>query len=140
MTFVIDTNVLMSILISGRSYYKTILHLFRFSTPGQALIEIDKYSDVILRNTTLNVQDHCQYAHSIFAEVTILPDYLIDEKALKRAAQLIGQIDPKDVNFLALAIQTDTILLTRDKPIYEAARKNGYRKIMLFDDFLRSLT
>lgn len=38
--FVIDANVLMSILISGKSSYKPILSYFHFKLPEFALVEV----------------------------------------------------------------------------------------------------
>ena len=36
-------------------------------------------------------------------------------------------MDIKDIPYLAMALQTGSVLLTRDQPIYKAARQNGFR-------------
>jgi hypothetical protein len=51
--FVIDTNVLMSILISGRAGYKPIFTFKNFILPDFALIEIEKYSRESVSNMSL---------------------------------------------------------------------------------------
>jgi len=39
--FVIDANVLMSVLISGKAFYRIILSQFNFVLPDFALIELE---------------------------------------------------------------------------------------------------
>lgn len=45
----------------------------------------------------------------------------------------------KDISYVSLAMQLDLLLLTRDNPLHEGLRKQGFKKVMLFDDFLRIL-
>lgn len=136
MRFVFDANILMAILIGGRSFHKVILETLDIITPDFALIEIDKYNGVIVEKSKLDWLAHVEYAHFVFSAVTIIPRYLIDDESIEKANRLIDT-DPKDISYLALAIQTDSILITRDKPIVEAARRKGFRRIMLFDEFIR---
>ncbi len=50
--YIIDANVLMSILISGKSIYKPLLNYYNFILPEFALVEIDKYNEIIFEKTT----------------------------------------------------------------------------------------
>ena len=127
----------MAVLIGGRSFHKVILETLDVITPDFALVEIDKYSDVIVQKSKLDWSSHVEYAHFVFSTVTVIPRYLVDDESIEKANQLILDTDPKDISYLALAIQTDSILITRDKPIVEAARRKGFRRIMLFDEFIR---
>jgi predicted nucleic acid-binding protein len=136
MRFVFDANILMAVLISGRASYRVIFDTFDIIVPEFALTEIDKYSSTIKSKTKMDWPRHSQYAQAIFANITILPRYLLEIESIEKASILIGNIDPKDIAYLALAIQTNTILVTRDKPIVEVARRRGFRRIMLFNDFL----
>jgi predicted nucleic acid-binding protein len=137
MRFVFDANILMAILISGRAFHKLILESVDVLTPDFALVEIDKYSSVIIAKTKLDWPAHSQYADLIFSAITVIPRYLIELESIEKANHLIGDTDPKDISYLALTIQSGSILVTRDKPIVEAARRKGFRRIMLFDEFLR---
>lgn len=93
--FVVDANVLISILISGKASYKLILSFLDLFTPDFAL-------------------------------------------ALIKATELARDIDIKDVSYIALAIQLDLILLTRDKKLLQGLKRKGFRKVMLFEDLLSS--
>jgi predicted nucleic acid-binding protein len=60
-------------------------------------------------------------------------------KHLLLASKMLEKIDPKDIQYLGLSLQLDLILLTRDKPLYKGLRKQGYRKVILFEDFLKGV-
>ncbi len=137
MRIVFDANILMAVLIGGRSFHKTLFSTFDVIVPDFALVEIDKYSGLIVDKTKMDWQQHKRYAESIFSGLTIIPRYLIEHESIKRAIGLIGETDTKDVPYVALALQMDTILVTRDKPIVEAARRRGFRRIILYEEFLK---
>lgn len=137
MSYVIDANVLMGALISGKAFYKTTFETLDLITPDFALIEIEKYKDTIIARSKLNDEEMRRFTVDIFRRITVLPNYFLTDKSLKEAERLIADVDPKDISYVALAIQTGSILLTRDRPVYVAARQKRFRRILLFDDFLR---
>ncbi|MBD2756372.1 PIN domain-containing protein [Spirosoma validum] len=137
MSYVINANVLMSALISGKAFYKTIFGSLDILLPEFALVEIEKYKETIFQKSKLDEVAMSCYTLNLFQQLTILPNYFLSTNALAEANRLIVHVDVKDISYLALAIQTNSMLLTRDQPIYKAARQNGFRRIMLFDDFLR---
>ncbi|QKZ11113.1 PIN domain-containing protein [Spirosoma sp. KUDC1026] len=137
MTFVIDANILMSALISGKAFYRTIFNALDVVTPDFALIEIDKYRETILSKAKLKGEDMQRFTLALFEGITVLPNYILSTESIAKASRLIINVDPKDIPYLALAIQTNAVLITRDRPIYTAARQEGFRNIILFDDFLR---
>lgn len=61
--FVIDANILLSILISGKAAYRPILQNYNFITPDFALIEIDKYSNVIYEKTKLTPSQFINWSY-----------------------------------------------------------------------------
>lgn len=52
---------------------------------------------------------------------------------------MLEKIDPKDIHYLALSLQLGFVLLTRDKPLQRGLRKQGYRNVVLFEDFLKGI-
>ncbi|GAB2601830.1 PIN domain-containing protein [Spirosoma areae] len=137
MSYVIDANVLMGALISGKAFYKTFFGSLDLLLPEFALVEIEKYKETILQKSKLDKVAMQRYTLDLFRQLTILPNYFLSIEALIESERLIAHVDAKDVSYLALAMQTNSVLLTRDQPIYKTARQNGFRRIMLFDDFLR---
>lgn len=74
----------------------------------------------------------------MFTNIHFIPTYLIEEDVKQKALKLVKSIDTKDVAYVALSIQLDLPLLTRDIPLYEGLRKKGFRNVQLFDVFLRN--
>jgi predicted nucleic acid-binding protein len=138
-SFILDANVVISILISGRATNKTILRGHDYLSPDFLLAEINQYQAEISKKSKLDKAQLRFYTKSVFEELTILPNYVIEEKSLKSALALLEEIDLKDVQYLALSIQLDLPLLTRDKPLYKGLKKQGYRKVQLWEDFLKTL-
>lgn len=48
--YVLDANILMSILISGRADYRPILTFFNFILPDFVMVEVEKYSQIIVKS------------------------------------------------------------------------------------------
>lgn len=137
--YVIDANVLMSILISGKAAYRPILNYYNFIIPDFALVEIDKYRASIEQRTKLNAIELRQWTYAIFQEVTVLPSYVLERSLLEKAHNLVKSVDEKDITYVALSMQLDLFLITRDKPLHAHLRKQGFRKVILFDTFLQNI-
>jgi predicted nucleic acid-binding protein len=137
--FVIDANVLMSILISGKASYRPILSFNTFILPDFALVEIGKYQDILKAKTRMSEDQFTEWTYAVFASLTFLPQYVLEKTTLAKAEQLLGAIDPKDISYVALAMQLGLPLLTRDRLLHEGLRKQGFRNVMLFENFLQML-
>jgi hypothetical protein len=137
--FIIDANILMSMLISGKAVYRPILSYYRFITPDFVFVEIDKYSPVITQKTKLNEAELRQWTYYIFSQIRAMPKFVLSEETLEKTSELLHDIDLKDTSYVALAMQLDLVLLTRDVILYKGLRKKGFRKVMKFDDFLRNI-
>jgi predicted nucleic acid-binding protein len=136
--YVLDTNVIMSMLISGKSSYKPIVMFNRFVTIDYLFNEIDEYKMTIFEKTKLERNQLIEYSNQIFSKVTVLPRYVVNDENLKKAATLTRDIDFDDVWFVALSLEYNLTLLTRDEKLFKGLRKKGFEKIMLFDQFLKS--
>lgn len=137
--YVIDAIVLMSILISGKSIYKPLLDYYNFILPEFALAEIDKYKLSIFEQTLMKKTELLNFSCFVFSKVTILPNYIMDEQIFENALKLTKYIDIKDTSYIALSMQLNITLLTRDKKLIAGANKKNYKKIQLFDEFLRKI-
>ncbi len=87
--FVIDANVLMSILISGKSSYKPLLTYYNFILPDFALVELDKYKDVLKSKTKMQEDEFLQWTYFVFAQLTILPQYIFIKESLVRSNEIL---------------------------------------------------
>ena len=137
--YVIDANILMSILISGKASYKPILKYYNFISPEFVLVELEKYKDILKKRTKMKDDELLQWTYFVFSEITILPQYALTSESLEKSKKLLEKVDLKDVTYVALAMQLDLVLLTRDNPLHKGLRKQGFRKVMKYEDFLRSV-
>jgi predicted nucleic acid-binding protein len=137
--YVIDANILMSMLISGNASYKPILEFYDFYLPEFVLVEIEKYKSQLLSRTKMNEDEFFKWSILVFSKITVLPNYILSLESLEKSNLLLNDIDIKDTAYLALAIQLDLPLLTRDKPLLTGLKKKGFRRVTMFDDFLRNI-
>jgi predicted nucleic acid-binding protein len=112
--FVVDANVLISIMISGRSSYKPILTFFDFYTPDFVFEEIEKYKPTILEKTKLSTDELQRFTFFVFNRVSVIPRIVISDEAIEKSLELTKDVDIKDLSYVALAIELDCVLLTRD--------------------------
>lgn len=137
--YVIDANILMSMLISGNASYKPILEFYDFYLPEFVLVEVEKYKSQLLLRTKMNENEFFKWSILVFSKITVLPNYILSTESLEKSNLLLNDIDIKDTAYLALAIQLDLPLLTRDKPLAAGLKKKGFRRVMMFDDFLKNI-
>jgi predicted nucleic acid-binding protein len=137
--YVIDANVLMSILISGKSQYLNLLSLYDFVMPEFAFIELNLYKEVVTQKTKLDEKQFRNYAYTVFSLITFLPTFIQKDKSSQQAIKLCDKVDIKDVSYVSLAIDTDLKLLTRDVKLYKGLQKQGFKQVELFENFLNSI-
>ena len=137
--YIADANVLMSILISGKAQYINMLSLFNFIIPEFAFVELNLYKEIIFNKTKLDENQFRQYAYTVFSLISFVPSFLQQDSSIKQANKLCKKVDIKDLSYVTLSIDTDLYLLTRDIQLYKGLRKQGYRKIELFENLLKRL-
>lgn len=135
--YIIDANILMGMLISGKARYKQLANTFRFVTPSFALKEIDKYKQEILQKTKMSEEQLLDYAFFVFSKTTVLPRIFLTKEAKQQARLFTSDIDRKDSSYVALSLQLNMMLLTNDKPLVKGLRTKGFRQVMLWEEFLK---
>ena len=79
--YVADANVVMSILISGKPEYRSLLTAYRFSAPDFIFTELKKYEKTICEKARLKGEAFQHFTKHIFLNTTVLPSFFIDENA-----------------------------------------------------------
>lgn len=91
------------------------LTFFDFYSPDFVFEEIEKYKLTIFEKTKLGAEELQQFTFFVFNQVSVIPRIVISEEAIGKALELTKDVDVKDLSYVALAIELDCILLTRDK-------------------------
>ncbi len=134
--YVLDANVVMSMLISGRSQYRRVFRAYNLYSTNFLYTELEKYRTIILQKSRSDREIFQDFGVSLFRHLCVIPELLIEEIHWEEARFYCEGIDPKDVAYVALSISLDIPLLTRDKPLCTGLRKKGFRNALLFNDFL----
>ncbi len=133
--FVVDANVLFSCLISGRDQYLTWLSDNQIFAPDFVFEELQRYQEIINQRTKLPSDQFQKFTLTVFERITVVPNLLISTESFYQAFMLCRDIDPKDTAYVALSLQLDIPLITRDKPLADGLRNKGFAHIYMLDEF-----
>ena len=75
----------------------------------------------------------------MFKRITVLPNYVISLRNHLVAFELCKDIDRKDMVYIALALEFDYTLLTRDKPLVDGLRSKGFTNIIMLDELFKKM-
>lgn len=134
--YILDANVLFSGVISQKPMYRAMFDGNVFYTPDFVLAELNNYRRVFLKKSAIKGADIKEFTLFLFSRIIVVPDYIITPESYGQAEELVADIDPKDVAYVALSIELEATLLTRDKVLYDGLRRKGYSRIQLFNDFV----
>ncbi|QDK78755.1 hypothetical protein EXU85_09105 [Spirosoma sp. KCTC 42546] len=136
--YILDANILFSGVISQKVIYRIIFgeKTNVFYTPDFVLAELNGYRKVFLKKSAIKGTDLKEFTLFLFSKIIVVPDYIITPESYEQAEKLVADIDPKDVAYVALSIELDAILLTRDKPLYDGLKAKDFMRIQLFNDFI----
>jgi len=137
--FVIDANIIFSSLLSGKGLYRKIFETNKFYTCDFALQELQTYQATILEKTKLSKSELQEFTIFIFSHIVVVPQFYITQINKNNAFELCKDIDEKDTVYVALSLELDLTLLTRDKPLYNGLKNKGFEKILMFDRFIEQL-
>lgn len=137
MKLVLDANIIFSCLLSGNKFYIDLLTQNQCFSPDFIFEEIRKYEDKILNKTGLKV-NFKEFAKEIFTNLIIIPKIAIESESWKTAYDLCKDVDEKDTAYIALAIELDLPLLTRDKKLYKSLKLKDFENVVLLEKLLEN--
>ena len=133
-SYIIDANVIFSSLISGRSEYIDLATTDQLYLPDFGLIELQQYQRVIFEKTRQKPEELKQYTLALFRKITVVPNLLISFPNYRSAFELCKGIDEKDITYVALSLELNHPLLTRDKPLATGLRAKGFTNVIILDE------
>lgn len=131
MTLVVpDSNILYSCLRTANSKARRIL-LTRpdlvFYTPNFLITEIFTHSQRLRANSKLSDAEFVELFDRLIKKLHFVNEETLDTGNLIHAHRLCNDIDPKDTLFVALVLQYDGKLWTRDEALRTGLWKKGFR-------------
>ena len=141
MNLIVDTNIAISSLITPRSNISKII--FR-DLGNSALIApsfmfeeiLDKYKRII-KITGYSDEQLKELLYLLVKRIDFIENELIDFKHQKEAYGLVKEIDPKDLLFVALSLQTGQPIWTGDLKLHKGLRKRGFDNILTTNEIIQ---
>ncbi|PIY02132.1 MAG: hypothetical protein COZ21_15745, partial [Bacteroidetes bacterium CG_4_10_14_3_um_filter_31_20] len=97
------------------------------------------YQGKIIKKTKLSKLELQEFTLFIFSKLIIAPEFYITTKSRQKAYNLCKDIDIKDIVYVALSIELNCTLITRDKPLFNGLIEQGYTDVVLFDNFISQI-
>lgn len=135
--YILDANVIFSALISGKELFVQLFENNKFYAPDFILVEIDKYKSIILKKSKLQIEEFQEFIQRLFQQVTIIPALYITDKNKHIAIELCQDIDIKDTAYVALSIEMNYPIITRDAKLYNGLKNKKFENILLLDEFIK---
>jgi predicted nucleic acid-binding protein len=130
---IIDTNIIFSALLNKNSNFASTLLLgdYQFYIAELVLVELFKYKDKILKLSQLSEEDIFSFYHILLKRINLYKEDLIDRENLKLAYDLCKNIDVNDVIHVALTLELQGKLWTRDNKLKRGLISKGFN--LFFD-------
>ena len=126
---IVDTNILFSALIGkNKKLRDTILspkEITLFS-PKFAVVELFKYKDKIEKYSSLNEDEILELLHNLLKKINLFDEESLTDESLKKAFELCADIDEKDILFVAITIEVNGLLWTKDKKLITGLESKGF--------------
>ena len=138
MKIVIDTNILISTLMSsdgvvGTFLLKDLREIEKCSC-YYLYIEIFDKKDKIIKYSGLSEAEVLELLYLVLKRIQFINEHQISEQSWGKAKELTEDIDMKDVSFVALTIEMGAKLWTGDKKLYQGLRKKGFMDVVSLED------
>ena len=136
-TIIIDSNIVLASLRSRDSVLrKKIITTtqYRFTTVNFLFVEIFKYKEKIFKNARATEEEQLQFLNNVIQRIQFQQEEIISLHNFFEAYHLCKDIDKKDIPFVALSLELDAPLWTRDNILKEHLISKGFTNF--FDENL----
>lgn len=126
---VFDSNIFFSSLRSKQSALLTQLEArqdIHFYTPNFLVVEIFKHRERLRKKSQLTEDEFLELLSILISHIRFFNESMISGGCLVEAWRLVKEVDPKDHLFVALALELDAKLWTRDEELKIGLQKKGF--------------
>jgi predicted nucleic acid-binding protein len=134
MKIVIDTNIIFSALVNSNSAIAEIIigssKNYQFYASEYTWIELLNHHEKLKKASKLSDEKIDTAKQELFKHIHFVTLEIIPENCWIRAEQLVIDIDPDDIAFVALSLYLQAYLWTGDKVLYNGLKGKDYYKII----------
>ncbi|CAN5537832.1 PIN domain-containing protein [soil metagenome] len=127
---VVDTNVIITAIISGSPYVIDRLSdpLISIAAPKSLIVELFSHSPRIQKTSNLLEQEIFDTLSTVIEFIRLFDEVEISIGSWTEAYRLVGDVDEKDAPFVALALELNARLWTNDRPLTLGLKRKGFLK------------
>jgi len=138
MKIVVDANIVFSGILNSNGKIGDLLinsyPLFSFIAPDFLRTEIYNHYDKLLKISNLTLEQLLEAEYQICKFITFISEEQINEESWLFASELVSDIDPKDIVYIAFARQFDCKLWTGDKKLINGLALKKCHNILTTND------
>jgi predicted nucleic acid-binding protein len=129
-TVVVDTNIIITAIISSSPYVLTRLSDpdIVVASPKFVVVELFKHSARIQKTTSLSEDEVLDTLSRVIEQTKLYEESLISIGSWAEAHRLCRDVDEKDTPFVALALELDARLWTNDEELIRGLQGSGFVK------------
>jgi predicted nucleic acid-binding protein len=143
MNLVVDTNIIVSVLITPKGTISRLL--FQDLSDSQLVAPhflfdelVSKY-DKILKLTELSDEELKELFYLLVKHIDFIDNDLISEENQRKAYEIVKIIDKKDLLFVALSIQTGFTLWSGDLKLVNGLKSQGFFNVIVTKEIIGRL-
>ena len=128
MKVVVDANILFSALLKTPNIYAETILLSEhsFYSPKFVFVELFKYKEKIIKYAKLPENDVLELLYRLLKSIRMMEEDQISTYNLQQAYNLCEGVDLKDIPFVALTLDLDGKLWTKDDTLKKGLIKKGF--------------
>ncbi len=134
MKVVVDTNILFAALLKKNSWIAELLTFesdYAFFTPRFAIVELFHYKERILSFSQLSEEELLELFHLLLKRVHLYDEDQITLSTWRKAWELVREVDEKDLPFIALVLELEALLWTKDEHLMKGLSSQGFHNFFV---------
>ena len=141
MIIIVDANIVFSGILNTNGKIGDILissdQLFNFIAPDFLRLEIFKHYKKLAKISGMTRQQLRESESQITKNITFISEEQINEGAWKEAHELVADVDPKDIHYIAFALHFNCALWSGDKSLVKGVTKKGFTSFISTEDIFQ---
>jgi predicted nucleic acid-binding protein len=97
------------------------------------IVELFKHKEKLLKYSALLEEELLEVYYNILKRVNFFNEQTIADESVRQAYELCKDIDEKDTPFVALTIELNGLLWTKDDTLKDGLKKKGFDKFFEID-------
>ncbi|MDP3876791.1 MAG: PIN domain-containing protein [Methylobacter sp.] len=125
---IVDTNIVFSALVNKNSSIASFLlePQQTLLMPKFGFVELFKHKEKICKISKHSHDEVLEVLYELIRHIDFFDENTISVEALQESWELIKDIDPKDMLFIALTIEMDGLLWTGDNKLRSSLEAKGF--------------